>query len=87
MVQHNSQKLKIINKINNLLIHKLQLYRFNGNDEGHVRSIMPLPQVRATVSLSWRSSFVGYSGNFKRLKLERKSTKYKVVQEREGCPF
>ena len=32
-------------------------------------SSRPLPQVRATLSLSWRSSLVGYSGNFRRLKL------------------
>ena len=43
--------------------------------ENHVRSIMSLPQVSATLSLSFNTSFVGYSGIFSKLKLkEGKST-------------
>ena len=44
---------------------------YRENYRHYVRSIIPLPQVRATVSFSSRSSFDGYSGSFRRLKLER----------------
>lgn len=44
----------------------------------HVISSSPLPQVRATLSLSCNNSLVGYSGSFSRLKLKVGEQRYNI---------
>jgi len=63
------------------------VYTYTESSTNIVRSIMPLPQVRATVSFSSRSSLDGYSGSFWRLKLEREgSMEIRGIETQEALP-